>query len=742
MRSRNLLLLAFLLLLFPLALEASDFVSERVFVYPVKAHYQIGDSVEVKGQVLSEDSTFVPHSRYLWLDVIRGTTVVYRQYLRCDASGSFYTRFHIAPTWKADIYHIRAYTRFMQNYSSKSFPMVPLQIGGEAMKQELGAEDVFCEFYPEGGKLLADQLQNVTVALKDAGGKPLSAPYYITSETDTLIKQTTTASGLQIVRMSFQSGKSYFLNCQMEGKIYTFPFPECQEGVGLQTFINGTRVTYRVLGASSSIKLYAFHPGWGIRKLELKETGILDLKGLEAGMLTFFLTDSKDEILSERSVWIEKVSEFRPRLLGATMGKNDKLNLQWSSELPEESILHVRLLKKDDWPASYAERSLKWGNGVISFLDFPVNYFTESDGDRKTDLQAWLQSVTFARFDLKQVLTNGFSYPYYVEQGMALKGSVTDQLERTIDEGEMTVYHEKTARFYQAEVDKKGNFYIPVDDFANGEEFYLLANYTGTRPGGEEYRYAFLDEEIPEVPTLKVSMVTGWNVVQDSLEKKSGSYGVDKNNLLPEIHVGAKSLKVKHESTEKYYGNNYFDADKIREKNYSDMLQVLSQMPALVIVKNPDYIDMSKRTITTSEYKIETTRGSLFNLAGSKKSGLTIVLDGNKVEADEIIHLNIHDVALVQYLKPHEALREKGVFHALNGALVIKTKNPRNEVLAFDNKKRGIYCTPLGLSNYNMPYQPSLSYTKSSILAGEYRLIVDYISKGGIHSFEIPMYIE
>lgn len=100
MKSRNLLLLAFLLLL-SLGLEANDFVSERVFVYPVKSHYLIGDSVEVKGQVLSEDSTFVPHSRYLWLDVIRGTTVIYRQYLRCDASGSFYTRFHVAPTWKA-----------------------------------------------------------------------------------------------------------------------------------------------------------------------------------------------------------------------------------------------------------------------------------------------------------------------------------------------------------------------------------------------------------------------------------------------------------------------------------------------------------------------------------------------------------------------------------------------------------------------------------------------------------------
>lgn len=84
--NRNLILLM-LLVLFPIGLSAEGFVSERVFVYPVKSYYQIGDSVEVKGHVLSEDSTFVPHSRYLYLDVIHGDSLVYKQHLRCDDSG-------------------------------------------------------------------------------------------------------------------------------------------------------------------------------------------------------------------------------------------------------------------------------------------------------------------------------------------------------------------------------------------------------------------------------------------------------------------------------------------------------------------------------------------------------------------------------------------------------------------------------------------------------------------------------
>ena len=174
--NRNLILLM-LLVLFPIGLSAEGFVSERVFVYPVKSYYQIGDSVEVKGHVLSEDSTFVPHSRYLYLDVIHGDSLVYKQHLRCDDSGTFHTRFYVPPTWKADVYHIRAYTRFMRNYSSRSFPMIPLQIGGRAVKQNGESDGVFCEFYPEGGNLLVGHLQNVTIALKGAEGNSLSLPY-------------------------------------------------------------------------------------------------------------------------------------------------------------------------------------------------------------------------------------------------------------------------------------------------------------------------------------------------------------------------------------------------------------------------------------------------------------------------------------------------------------------------------------------------------------------------------------
>jgi hypothetical protein len=112
------------------------------------------------------------------------------------------------------------------------------------------------------------------------------------------------------------------------------------------------------------------------------------------------------------------------------------------------------------------------------------------------------------------------------------------------------------------------------------------------------------------------------------------------------------------------------------------------------------------------------------------------------VGADEIINLNVHDVSSVQYLKPHEALKEKGVFHAIDGALVIKTKTAREAVNELTDKKGGIYSAPVGLSNYGMTYHPSLSYPEALANKGEYRLVVDLVLKKGISSFEFPIRIE
>ena len=745
--NRNLLLLT-CFFLFPIGLLAEGFVSERVFVYPVKSYYHIGDSVEVKGHVLSEDSAFVPHSRYLYLDVIHGDSIVLKQHLRCDDSGSFYTRFFVPPSWKADVYHIRAYTRFMRNYSSRSFPMVPLQIGGKAVKRNGETEGVFCEFYPEGGKLLSGHLQNVTVAMKDAAGNPLSLTCYVTSGNDTLVQQRTTKSGLQIIRLPFRAGESYYLHCRKDGKLYTFPFPEAVGGVGLQAFVKGQRVTYQVLksdaGTDVPLKLCIFHPALGLQQLDWSETGILDLEGLQEGMLTFFLVDEKHGIVSERSVWVNGSSSVEPRLKGAWMGEDAGIVLEWSSDLPEEAEVHVRLLEKDEWAVPYAESTLKWRNGMVSSLDFPFHYFSETDGERRVDLQAWIQSATFARFDVSKVLAEGLSYPHYVEQEMALKGRVLDQRQRPLDEGSVTAYHEKSGQFFQSSLDDDGNFYIPVNDFANGDEFYLLAEYEGTRPGMKKFRYELLNESSPEIPAVEVRDERGWYVViQDSLALDKSNYGVDKNNLLPEVQVGAKSLEVENESSEKYYGNNYVDAEKIKEHNYSDMLPILRSMPGILVKENPIFTDPYRRNITTNQYVIRSTRPStVIHNSDSEEESITIVLDGINVGADEIIHLNVHDISSVQYLKPHEALKEKGVFHAVDGALVVKTKTSREAVNELTDKKGGIYSAPVGLSNYGMTYQPSLSYPDVLANKGEYRLVVDLISKKGITSFEWPIRVE
>ncbi|WP_301061608.1 hypothetical protein [Phocaeicola sp.] len=52
----------------------------------------------------------------------------------------------------------------MQNFNAKTFPIVPVQIGKRVIQPEFKVSDLKCSFYPEGGMLLCDALQNITVS--------------------------------------------------------------------------------------------------------------------------------------------------------------------------------------------------------------------------------------------------------------------------------------------------------------------------------------------------------------------------------------------------------------------------------------------------------------------------------------------------------------------------------------------------------------------------------------------------
>lgn len=727
---------------------AIDFRTERIFITTQASEYAPGDSIDVSGIVLSSDSAFFPYSRYLYMEVMNhNDSVLLRQKLSCDSRGKFHHRFQADLLWQPDIYYIRAYTRLMQNFNTQTFPIVPVQIGKRIIQPEFKVSDLKCSFHPEGGTLLSNALQNITVSLTDLHGFPLSLPYYITCEEDTLCRQQTTRSGLQRIQLYMQKGKKYVLHTQAEGKAYQFPLPDTKKGIALQAVANHSRVSYHILASTpmdlADYHLYAYHQDWGMNKIALlNSSGIINMEGISSGILSLFLLDDKNGIVSQRSLWLEgkrdkPVLEDMARKY--TPGEGIPLTGLFSQDTTKQ--VFCRIMKANYWCAPHAESALTWLCDLSSPLAFPMHYYQESVADRRIDLEAWMATTDFIRFDVASALSTGFSYQYPLEQYLALEGHVETRGGNPVKQSMVIAYHTDNGYTYQAESDDEGKFHIPVDDFKDGDSFFLQT-YTGRKKNQTDFfKYKMKDDVFPAVTNpFHVRKEQALNDAEVEIGYSSESaYGLDKNNLLPEVKVKAKVRADQYIPTKRFYKTNYIDAMHIKEKNYTQMEDVIHAIPVLNLRKNssgendiPGMIFAPKK-----QYILTTTRGN--SILGKKGETLEVkvLLDNIQVDIDEVINLSPFEIESVEYLTAREALAV--TYGAINGALVVKTKksdSSREEV-----KSKGIIYTPMGLANYGSPGQDFR--LKAPQERGKYKVLVDVVSGDrNIESYEIPIEVK
>ena len=718
-----------LLILLSIAImaKATDYRTERIFIAPTGSEYRPGDSITVVGQIVATDSVKTPFSRYLYVEIFdRKDSVLLRKKLRTNGQGQFMARLQASPIWEPDIYYLRAYTRLMQNFSPKAFPVVPLQIGKKAVQPEWNATSVHCHFYPEGGTLVEGKTQRVVFQLTDYRGFPLSIPYSIIAGQDTLANGQTTPSGFQQMQYIPQQGKRVELHANLDGGVHTFALPAPTQGATLQMMGNTRRMSYQAFISdfpTDSLNLYCFHQDLGLKALDIRtqQSGIIDLKGIGEGVLTLFLTDSGQNILAERSCYIHKEEGRTIQPLEKTLYHPDEDFSLPAPAVDNEKTL-VRFYPEDYWCSAHAETALNGTSDLTSELRFPIHYYSADEKTRRLELDCWLTTARFGRFDLKKVMQEGFQYQYPYENALTIEGYVTDQYKKRIKEGVLNAFNTESGSAHQGELDKEGNFSIPVADFAEGDVFFLSC-MAGKKQKGGQYKYHFKDEVYPGVVNL---LPVGKEKALGDVEVEIGTnlhsdYGIDKDNLLPEVRVKARTKVDSYVPTKEFYKSNFIDVEA--EDKYHNFASIISDMP---FIKIEERIYKTSFGVTTKEYRICTTRGL--------GSAVVVLVDGMRISHNEAMQFLPFELSTVEYLPPHEAL--KTVYGAINGALVIKTRGVKK------NKKdipaQGIQYIPMGLANMDFTHTEWENPTyKVPTQEGKYRILVDRVSdKGQVHSYE------
>lgn len=715
-----------------------DFRTERIFIAPSATDFRPGDSIAVMGQLLATDSLKTPFSKYLYVEIFnRKDSVLLRKKLKTDAQGRFTAKLQASPVWQSDVYYLRAYTKLMQNFSPQSFPVVPLQIGQKVYKPEFNPTMVNCRFFPEGGVLVAGKTQRMVFQLTDYHGFPLSIPYCITAGKDTLDTGQTTASGFRQLQYLPQKGRTVQLHADLHGGTFSFFLPEATDGATLQVAGNSRRLSYQVLASGTqtdTLNLYCFHQDIGLKKLDIsgQPSGIIALQGIQPGLITLFLTDTQHRLLAERSHYIQpKAPAARMEWTKTRLRPGEPLN--FPQDEADSTRTFVRIYPDEWWCGPHAESALNWTADLTSEVRFPLHYF-EADGKvRQMELDNWLATSRFVRFDLKQVLDEGFAYKYPYENALTIGGRVTDRFDKPFKEGTLNVLNADTGGAYVGELDADGKFSLPVGDFGEGDVFFVSC-LTGKKREGGHYRYHFEDEVFPAVvnPSPVQKEKAQGDVEVEIGTHPDSEYGVDKNNLLPEVRVKARTKAEEYVPTNRFYKTHFVDVEL--EDKYHNFADIIADIPVLTLDARKIPQGNGHMKI---EYKIFTTRGQN-SLGNSQDAGVVILVDGMRITANEAVEFLPFELSTVEYLPPKDAI--KVTSGALHGALVIKTRKARISS-AKGVKSQGIQYMPMGLANNDMDEAPLPLHAPSQ--PGKYRILIDRISpQGDARSWEYRVVVE
>lgn len=736
----NKLLTCVVLLFFLCHLYAQmiELPSERIYLSPDRSFYNIGDTINLSAQLFGTGSKRAALSEYIYVELFNEQdSVLLRKKVRCVQGEAVSFPVQLDHFWLGSVFYLRAYTRLMQNFSPETYPVVEIPIRHPLMVASEQVPGIRCSFYPEGGQWVNGDVQNMTVYLTDDHGNPLSASFHILNHKDTVAAGTTFSSGLQTIRLHPKEGDEFRLSVYNQGEHFLLSLPARQEaGHTLQAVINRNRIYYKVISAKEQIdkeRLFVYYAGTGLEEVSLAEkqrSGIISLAEEEKGLFILILTNQKGDILSQTTLWKK---EMQPML--SLEKKEYVFNelLRLHVDMQDAIYTYCRVVKRNQqaYPA-VIQSELR--SELASLVPFPSTYFTALSKEALSEVEAWIRTTRLARFHLPDVIRDDFKYKYQPETIQLFTGKVTYKSDKPLKGGTIVAYNTETDEVNEGVVSELGRYTIPISDFSEGNHFFLQAH----PPKGKAdfYKYIPDDETYPLVnnPYRQNLILRKYAETTTGYQDSSNFfYQVDevgnRDYIMPEITVKARSRQKKPASTEKFYKMNYIDEEAIDERNYSRLEDIIQDMPGVNIVYPfPDNGEQRPVPILKSLRGASTAHGGETN-------GIPILVDGVRMELLEAFDMiSPQQIKSVEFLKPWQA--NAVTFGAIDGVLCITTRGMNRENVV----SKGFYYYPMGLT-IGEAYSGSLPQAPSD--PGEYELLVDVITKeNAVYSYRLPFTVK
>ncbi|WP_304249233.1 Plug domain-containing protein [Parabacteroides gordonii] len=732
--------LTYVVLLFSWHLNAQmiELPAERIYLSLDRSFYNIGDMMTVSAQLFGAGRKQAALSEYIYVELFNSQdSVLLRKKVRCIQGEAVSFPIQLDYFWSGSVFYLRAYTRLMQNFRPETYPIVEIPIGQPlivASEQVLG---VRCSFFPEGGQWMNGEVQNMTVYLTDDHGNPLSTPFHILNHTDTVAGGTSFSSGMQTIRLHPKEGDEFCLSVKSQGEHFLFPLPLRQEERHtLQAVINRNKIYYKVISAKEPIKqerLFVYYAGMGLEEISLTEkqrSGIISVADGEDGLFILALTDQQGNIISQTALWKKKM---QPELSLEKSEYTSGEALRLLVDLQENSSVYCRVVESNQLASSAITQS-ELGSELASPVPFPSSYLAASSKDVWKETEAWMRTTRWVRFHLPDVVRKDFKYTYQPETILQFTGKVTFQSDKSLKDGTIVAYNAETDEVNEGTISEQGRYTIPVSDFLEGNHFFLQAHPAKGKAGF--YKYIPDDDTFPLIsnPFLQNRIRRKYAETTAGYQDSTDFfYQVDeagnRDYIMPEITVKARSRQEKHVSTEKFYKMNHIDEEVIDKRNYSRLEDIIEDMPGVNIVYSSEVAE-GQRPIPI----LKSLRG-VSTVHGGESTGIPILVDGVRMNLQEAFDMiSPQQIKSVEFLKPWQT--NAVTFGAIDGALSITTKGMKKENVV----SKGFFYYPMGLT-IGEAYSKSPAQAPSA--PGEYDLLVDVITKeNAVYSYRLPFTVK
>lgn len=464
----------------------ANYPQEKVYLWMNKAAYVAGETIMFKAFVFSEYES-VNFSTTLYVELYNSEKKVIASKLYPIHYGSAQGSIELGNKLAEDVYYVRAYTRWMQNFNEAFQYIRPVPVYNPSSQKQLQLKksEWTAKSWPEGGSFFEGIESKVAVRLFSASNLPdrwsgylyeesnpsekiktfnsldknvalfsftpeLQKKYFVTVNDDAGNKQTTALSAIKnsgvamTVENAFDSVtvKLRFKNIKDNGNNYSIV------GNIQQQMIYYSKFTNMISGITFKIPV-KFPPN-----------GILHL--------TVFNTENEPE--AERLVFLNQsqlkydsslIDHFNPntdaRAKNELIIKVDSIN--WTSYALTITDAEMESSLKDENMLSY----LWLCSDLINPVQSPASYFNHPDDNKIKALDAILISEKWNRFNWNELVKNNFpTIQYSPHNYLSYNGTVRkgNKLKPNEEVNLLLCFPDSSFQIMQTKTDDAGNLNI------------------------------------------------------------------------------------------------------------------------------------------------------------------------------------------------------------------------------------------------------------------------------------------